>query len=145
MTAAAETQTTPRSALRLQVIRFAGVGLMSTVVHLGLFAALLSIGLAGQPANGLSLVIATLANTAANRRWTFGIAGRERVVTHHGQALLVFAITWAATALALGVLDGVAPGASAGSQTLVVAIANGLSTIVRFVAMRSWIFRREPA
>ena len=135
----------PRAALRQQVIRFAGIGVASTVLHLGLFAVLLRAGLGSQLANGVALVIATIANTAANRAWTFGISDRERVVTHHGQALLVFAITWVATSFALWVLAGLAPQAGAGAQTLVVATANALSTVLRFVAMRSWIFKREPA
>jgi putative flippase GtrA len=127
---------------------------VSTVLHLGLFAALVWGGLASQLANGSALVVATLFNTAANRSWTFGVTGRNRVVTHHGQALLIFGITYAATALALALLDGVAPDASALAQTAVIAVANVLSTVVRFVAMKCWIFTpprveergpREPA
>ena len=145
MTAAADSATRSRNLLRTQLVRFAGVGVMSTVVHLGLFAVLLSAGVGSQLANGLSLVIATLANTAANRRWTFGISGRERVVAHHGQALLIFAVTWAATSAALWAFAVLAPGAGTPAQTLVVAVANAVSTVVRFVAMRAWIFARDPA
>ena len=79
-------------------------------------------------------------NTAANRAWTFGVTGRERMVTHHGQALLVFGITYAATTLALAIHQWVAPDASTLAQTAVVAVANVLSTVLRFVAMRRWIF-----
>lgn len=127
--------------LRRQVIRFAGVGILSTGLHLGLFAGLETAGLGSQLANGIALVVATICNTAANRWWTFGVIGRERLVTHHGQALLIFAITWTATTAALAMLGAVAPGASTLTQTVVVAVANVLSTAVRFVAMRSWIFR----
>lgn len=126
--------------LSRQVVRFACVGLVSTALHLGLFAVLVQGGLGAQPANGLSLVVATLFNTAANRAWTFGVTGRRGLVTHHGQALLVFAITYAATSIALAVLDVVAPAAATTVQTGVVAVANVLSTAVRFVAMRRWIF-----
>jgi hypothetical protein len=37
-----------------------------------------------------------------------------------------------------------APSAGTLVQTAVVAVANVLSTAVRFVAMRSWIFRAPP-
>jgi putative flippase GtrA len=97
-----------------------------------------------QVANALSLVLATL-GTAANRAWTFGVTGRERMMTDHGQALLVFAITWLATSLALWVLAELAPHAGTGAQTLVVATANAVSTVVRFIAMRGWIFKRGAA
>lgn len=134
------TMTAPRIQLSQQVIRFAGVGLVTTALHLGLFAALVRGGAGSQLANGIALVIATLANTGINRAWTFGISGRKRLAIHHGQALVIFAITYAATTLALALLGVVAPGASTMVQTGVVLLANVLSTAARFVAMRSWIF-----
>jgi len=135
------TMTAPRIRLSQQVIRFAGVGVLSTALHLGLFAALVRGGAASQVANGVALVIATVFNTALNRAWTFGVTGRERMVSHHGQALVIFAITYAATSLALAVLGHVAPASGTAVQTAVVALANVLSTAVRFVAMKRWIFR----
>jgi putative flippase GtrA len=138
------TMTAPRIQLSQQVIRFAGVGLVTTALHLGLFAALVRGGAATQLANGIALVIATVANTAINRAWTFEISGRRRLAIHHGQALVIFAITYTATTLALAVLGAVAPDAGTAVQTAVVAVANVLSTAARFVAMRRWIFR-SPA
>lgn len=135
----------PPSARRIRfsqrVIRFAGVGLLSTALHLGLFAALVRGGAPSQVANGVALVLATLFNTALNRAWTFGISGRRRLVSHHGQALVIFAITYAATTVALAVLGALAPDAGTVTQTVVVAVANVLSTAARFVAMQRWIFR----
>jgi putative flippase GtrA len=130
----------PRIRLSQQVIRFAGVGLGTTALHLGLFAGLVRGGAPSQLANGVALVIATLVNTGFNRAWTFGVSGRKRLAIHHGQALVIFAITYAATTLALAVLGAVAPDASTLVQTGVVLVANILSTAVRFVAMRRWIF-----
>lgn len=132
---------TERTGLRAQVIRFAGVGVVSTVVHLGLFAVMAHAGWPSLVANAVALALATLLNTALNRRWTFGVSGRERLATHHGQALLIFAITWVATSLALALLGVVAPNASPMVQTMVVAVANVASTALRFLAMRRWIFR----
>ena len=126
--------------LSQQVIRFAGVGLVTTALHLGLFAALVRGGAGSQLANGVALVIATLVNTGINRAWTFGVSGRKRLAIHHGQALVIFAITYAATTLALALLGAIAPDASTLVQTGVVLVANVLSTAARFVAMRSWIF-----
>ena len=130
----------PRIRLSQQIVRFAGVGIVSTALHLGLFAALVRGGAATQLANGIALVIATVANTAINRAWTFEISGRRRLAIHHGQALVIFAITYTATTLALAVLGALAPDAGTAVQTAVVAVANVLSTAARFVAMRRWIF-----
>lgn len=147
-TGEATTAAPPVARIRLsrQVIRFAGVGVLSTVLHLGLFAGLEHAGLGAQVANGVALVVATVFNTAVNRAWTFGVTGRERMVSHHGQALVIFAITYAASSLALAVLGRVAPDSGTVVQTGVVAVANVLSTAVRFFAMKRWIFRpAEPA
>ena len=130
-----------RVALSQQLIRFAVVGAFSTLLHLALFAAMVRGGMSTQLANGTALVIATVANTAVNRLWTFEVSGRERLVTHHGQALLIFAITWTATTGALALLGLNDPDASIMAATMVVLLANVLSTGARFVAMRRWIFR----
>ncbi|EWT00806.1 hypothetical protein N865_13735 [Intrasporangium oryzae NRRL B-24470] len=130
--------------LSQQVLRFAAIGAVSTVLHLGLFAVLVRGGVASQLANGIALVLATVANTAANRAWTFGVTGRERMAVHHGQALIIFGITWSATTAALALLSVWWPGAGTLAQTAVVAVANVVSTAVRFVAMRRWIFADRP-
>ncbi|GAA1255974.1 bifunctional glycosyltransferase family 2/GtrA family protein [Oryzihumus leptocrescens] len=124
-----------------QLWRFGGIGLASTVLHLGLFA-LLRPGLpSAQVANVLALFVATVFNTAANRRWTFGLRDRRRAGLQQAQGLLVFGITLVMTSAALGLLHVLAPGAGTGVQTLTIAVANMLSTAVRFAAMRWWIFR----
>ena len=124
-----------------QLVRFAGVGVVSTVLHLGLFA-LLRLGVeSAQTANLLALTLATVANTAMNRRWTFGVRGRERAARQQAQALVVFGLTLLTTSGSLGVLGVWAPGAPAWLQTGVLALATAVSTVVRFVAMRRWIFR----
>jgi len=87
------------------------------------------------------LTLATVANTAMNRRWTFGVRGRERAARQQAQALVVFGLTLLTTSGSLGVLGVWAPGAPAWLQTGVLALATAVSTVVRFVAMRRWIFR----
>jgi putative flippase GtrA len=122
-----------------QVRRFAVVGAFTTVVHLGLFATLRD-ALGSQPANLLALLLATFVNTALNRRWTFGVHG-SGAARHQVQGLAVFAITWLMTAGALGLLHAVDAARTTAAATAVVALATAASTVVRFVAMRSWMFR----
>ena len=126
-----------------QVTRFAAVGVLSTVVHLGLFAALASLLTSTQAANLVALLVATLGNTALNRRWTFGIRGPGRLRSQV-QGLTVFGVTWLMTAGALVLLNAVTPSPSTAVATVVVAAATAASTVLRFVAMRTWIFRRDP-
>ncbi|WP_295701921.1 GtrA family protein [Lapillicoccus sp.] len=123
-----------------QLARFATIGVASTVVNLGLFA-LLHAPLGTQPANVAALLVATVLNTAANRRWTFGVRGADGIARHHLQSLTIFAVTWAFSSGALALLAVWTPHASTTLAVLTVAAANVVSTAVRFVAMRTWIFR----
>jgi putative flippase GtrA len=124
-----------------QVGRFAAVGGLTTVIHLGLFATLRgSVGTSSQTANLVGLLLATLVNTALNRRWTFGVRGAG-AGRHQLQGLAVFAVTWMMTAGALALLHGLVAAPSTALATTVVAAATAASTVVRFVAMRSWMFR----
>jgi len=124
-----------------QVRAFALVGVVSTVVHLGLFAALSPVVGSRQLANLLALLLATLVNTGLNRRWTFGVQGRSGRARHQAQGLAVFGVTWLVTAAALGGLHLLVPTPGTVLATGVLAAATAASTVLRFVAMRSWIFR----
>ena len=129
------------TALTAQALRFAGVGVVSTALHLGLFAALRSPLGSAQWANLVALLLATVANTAMNRRWTFGVRGRSHAARQHAQGLAVLGITLLMTSGALGLLHRWAVAPPTWLETTVVALATGCSTLVRFVAMRRWIFR----
>lgn len=141
--APAEQRPHPRG-WRGQVGRFAVIGGASTVLHLGLLA-LLTAPLGLQLANVVGLLLSTAANTATNRAWTFQVRGREGRARQQLQALVVFAITWAASSSALAVLPVVRPHATTAATVAVVGAANAVSTVVRFLAMRSWIFRAAGA
>ena len=67
-----------------QLIRFAAVGVASTLAYLLLYAVLRS-DVAAQPANVVALLVTAIANTALNRRVTFGVRGTAGVVGHHVQ------------------------------------------------------------
>ena len=126
--------------LRSQLARFAVIGTGSTVLNLALLA-VLHAPLGAQLANLVGLTVSTVANTAANRAWTFGVRGGEGMARHHLQSLVVFALTWALSSAALGILASAWPHASTAATVLVVAAANAVSTVARFAAMRTWIFR----
>jgi putative flippase GtrA len=134
---------TPRTLVRRldpTIVRFACVGVGSTVVHLGLFAALLHVLPTSQAANLGALLVATVANTAANRRFTFGVTGTTAAARQHVQSLGLFALTWGLSAGALWLLHTWAAQPPTLVQTAVVGGSMVGSTVVRYVAMRSWIF-----
>jgi putative flippase GtrA len=122
-------------------LRFALVGLGSTLAHLSLFTVMLRVVGTSQMANLVALIIATVANTAVNRRWTFGVRGSTAALRQHVQAFAVFLVTWALSGAALAVLHRIASDPPPLVQVAVVGLSMAGSTVLRFVAMRVWIFR----
>jgi putative flippase GtrA len=127
-----------------ELMRFALVGVGSTLLYLLLFLGFRA-GLPAQAANAVALALSAVANTAANRRFTFGRRGREGLLRHHVQGLLVFGLCLALTSGALALLAAVAPGAPAALELAALIAANLLATALRYVAMRLWIFGPAPA
>lgn len=128
----------PGSLLR-QVVRFAGVGVLSTAAYLVLFLALHPL-LGAQLANLSALLITAIGNTAANRRFTFGVRGSTAVARHHVEGLIVFAIALAITSGSLAGLHALTEHPGQAVETAVLVIANLVATAARFVLLRGWVF-----
>ncbi|WP_427006592.1 glycosyltransferase [Pseudarthrobacter sp. H2] len=123
-----------------QVLRFGLVGGASTIAFALLYL-MLQPPFGAQPANFLALLLTAVGNTAANRRFTFGISGPVRLFTQQFQGLVVFLLAWTITSSALGVLHAVNADASPSHELLVLTGANILATLLRFVLLRLWVFR----
>src|SRR5215813_3506130 len=95
-----------RGQLASQLARFVVVGVASTAAYVLLYL-LLRGALPAQAANALSLLITAVANTAANRRLTFGIRGRAHAARHQLRGLIAFGIGLAVTSGALVALHAV--------------------------------------
>ncbi|MCV7191854.1 bifunctional glycosyltransferase family 2/GtrA family protein [Mycolicibacterium brumae] len=121
-----------------QGVFFATVGVASTVAYLLLFLALRS-GLGPQGANLVALLITAIGNTAANRRFTFGVRGRTRIARHHLQGLVVFGIGLGLTSGSLAVLHALSDPSRA-VEVGVLIVANLIATLVRFALLRGWVF-----
>jgi putative flippase GtrA len=127
------------SGLTGQLIRFAGVGVASTLAYLVLYA-LLRVGVGPQAANLIALGVTAVANTAANRRLTFGVSGKDGALRHQAQGLVVFAIGLALTSGSLALLDAASTPPSRFVESTVLVLANLIATAVRFLLMRVWVF-----
>jgi putative flippase GtrA len=131
---------TEAPSFRRQAVSFGAVGVASTLAYVVLYLALRP-ALAAQLANALALFVTAIANTAANRRFTFAIRGRTRAVTHQAQGFLVFALALALTAAALGTLRALDPQPARATELAVLIAANLLATVLRFTLLRGWVFR----
>ena len=135
----------PRSLLH-QGVYFATIGVVSTVAYLLLFLALRG-ALGPQGANLVALLVTAVANTAANRRFTFGVRGRTGVARHQLEGLAVVGIGLGLTSGALALLNTLtAPSVPSRPVELIALVAaNLLATVVRFVLLRGWVFHPQRA
>ena len=101
--------------------------------------------LAAQETNAVALLLTAVANTAANRRLTFGDPRCRATVRHQIQGLAVFGLALALTSSALGLLELVSPRSPRTVELEVLVTANLLATVLRFVLLRSWVFRARRA
>ena len=124
-----------------QAIRFASIGVLSTLAYLLLFV-LARPAMGAQAANLVALLTTALGNTAANRRFTFGVRG-SGAARHHAQGLVIFALGLGLTSGALALLGAATTAPPRLVELTVLVLANLLATALRFVLMREWVFRSK--
>jgi putative flippase GtrA len=95
-----------------------------------------------QPANLLALLATAIGNTAANRRFTFGVRGAG-VARHQVQGLVVFALGLALTSGSLWLLAQLSAHPARLVELTVLVLANLVATLLRFVLLREWVFGRR--
>ncbi len=119
------------------------IGILSTAAYAVLYLVLRS-GMTPWWANFTALLTTAVLNTAANRRFTFGVRGPRDAVRHQVQGLTLFAAGLVATSGSLALLHALGS-TNRGWEVVVLTTANLAVTVLRFVAMRVWVFvRREP-
>jgi putative flippase GtrA len=126
------------------VARFVAIGVASTLAYALLYL-LLRGPLGAGGANALALAATAVANTAANRRFTFGVRGRAGLLRQHGLGALVFVITLGLTSGALGVLHALVAAPSHMLEAAVLVVASACATITRYIGLRFWVFADRGA
>ncbi|MEU5074868.1 glycosyltransferase [Streptomyces asoensis] len=130
--------------LARQLVGFCVVGGLSTLFYLLLYSGFRQFT-GSQSANALALLVSAVANTAANRRLTFGVRGRGGAVKHQAQGLVVFGIGLALTSGSLFALNTATSSPAHSTELAVLIAANLAATVLRFLLFRVWVFsdRRE--
>lgn len=124
---------------RSRIARFAAIGVLSTVAYALLF--LLFRGPLGPGgANALALGLTAIANTAANRHWTFGLKGPDRLVRQYAMGGIVYLLTLGVTSAAMAVLHGADPDPGRAVEVTVLVLAGITATVTRYLALKSWVF-----
>ncbi|MFY9807713.1 MAG: bifunctional glycosyltransferase family 2/GtrA family protein [Pseudonocardiaceae bacterium] len=125
-----------------QLVRFGAVGVLSTVTYLMLFT-LLRDPLGSQSANALTLLLTAIANTALNRKFTFGVVGRQGATRQQLQGLIVFGLALGLTSGTLAVAHSLHSAPPAAVELALLVAANAAATLVRFLLLRRWVFRKD--
>jgi putative flippase GtrA len=133
--------TRPAPRFPAQLLRFACIGVASTVAYALLYLAFRGMGMTAQAANAVSLLLTAFANTAANRRITFGVRGRAHAGRHQVQGLIAFAAGLVVTSAALATLHAVSARPARIIEVSVLVTATLVATIVRFALYTCWVFR----
>ena len=127
-----------------QVVRFAVIGAASAAAYLLLYLLLRKVT-GAQVANVVALVVTQVANTATNRRLTFGLRGSQGALRHQAGGLAAFAFGLALSAGALALLHHLAPGSGRVAEVAVLVVAQGIATCVRFLTLHAMMARRADA
>jgi putative flippase GtrA len=127
-----------------QITSFAAIGVASTAAYVALFAAARTV-LPAAAANALALVATAVANTAANRRLTFGVRGRDGLARDHTVGLIALAAALAITSVSLVVLTVIAPHHSRLTELAVLVGANAAATLLRFLLLRLALDRHHDS
>jgi putative flippase GtrA len=127
-----------------QAARFIAVGAASTAAFVLLYLLFRGVMMA-QAANAASLLVTAIANTAANRRFTFGIRGRAHATRHQLRGLIAFGVGLAVTSGALAALHAASAQPGRTAEVAVLVAANLAATVVRFALYRGWVFRGAKA
>jgi putative flippase GtrA len=143
-TALADLRGVARMGWATPVVRFMSVGVLSTLAYALLFL-ILSAPLDSVIASAVALAITAVANTAINRRVTFGVRGRQGLLSQHAAGATIFAIALALTTGSLAVLHGLDPRAPRTAELAVLVVANLTATVTRYLALRAWVFKPAPA
>jgi putative flippase GtrA len=138
-TALADLRGVARLIWQRRLARFMAIGAGSTLAYGLLFVALAGT-LGSRGANVAALTLTAVANTAANRRFTFGVRGRHRIVRDQLGGLLVYVIALALTDFSLVLLHRLDPRPSRLIEVSVLVLASLGATVARYVGMSTWLF-----
>jgi putative flippase GtrA len=130
------------SGMLAQMVRFALVGVASTAAYFALYLLMRPLG--AQAANFAALLITAVLNTAANRRFTFGISGRTDALKHQIGGLVAFGLALGLTSGSLWLLSFAWPTAGRWVELGVLVVANAVATLLRFLSLRFLMHHNKP-
>ncbi|MEV0085065.1 GtrA family protein [Saccharopolyspora sp. NPDC050642] len=124
-----------------QAVLFTVVGVLATATNAVLYVLLRGIFPVGA-SNFCSLLITTVASSAAHRHFAFAARDEHRARMHL-QTLAVFAFYCVSNNIALGLLGLAVEDPSSVAEAAAVAALSVIGGTTRFAVMRLWVFSRS--
>ena len=121
-----------------QFARFVIVGGVSSALYAAVFIALARLG--DQPANWAGAIASTMLANEMHRRLTFHAGTRVSWFTAQWEGGGLAGVGLVATSLALAAAHGLVGDVGTVGQLLLIAAVTGAIGLIRFVALRSWVF-----
>jgi putative flippase GtrA len=121
-----------------QFARYVVVGAISSALYALVFITLQGYG--AQPANLAGAIASTLLANELHRRLTFHAGQQVSWFTAQWEAGGLACIGLVATSLALAGLHALTGDVGTGAQLCLIAAVTGAIGLIRFVALRSWVF-----
>jgi putative flippase GtrA len=121
-----------------QFARYVVVGVVSSTLYAVLFVVLQPFG--DQPANLVGAIASTLLANEMHRRLTFHAGSQVSWFTAQWEGGGLAGIGLVATSLALAGVHGLIGDVGTVAQLALIAAVTGAIGLVRFVALRSWVF-----
>ena len=126
-----------------QFTRYVVVGVVSSALYAVAFIGLA--GLGDQPANLVGAIASTLLANEMHRRLTFHAGGQVSWFTAQWEGGGLAAVGLVATSLALAGVHALIGDVGTVAQLGLIAAVTGAIGLVRFVALRSWVFSSATA
>jgi putative flippase GtrA len=127
-----------------QLATFGAIGVVSTLAYVAIYAALRT-AMPAAAANAAALLVTAVGNTAANRRLTFAVQGRDGLARDHAAGILALAVALVITTASVGVMDLFVPSRGRIFEIVVLVGANAAATVARFLLLRLAIDHRHPS
>lgn len=118
-----------------QTVTFGVIGVVSTLISLGIFLALRD-GIGAVAANVVAVTATAVGNNWANRRWTFRRRSDQDRRWRWASTLVVFLLTIVGTSLAIATVAG-----DRVAELVVLLASWFVAGILRFLVLRRWIYR----
>ncbi len=120
-----------------QTVTFVLIGVISTLISLGVFLALRS-EIGAIWANAVAFTVTALGNNWANRRWTFRRRSEDDRSWRYLTSFAVYLASLLLTTLGLAAVEG-----NSSLEVLMLAVTWGAAAVLRFVVLRAWVYRRS--